>query len=93
MEAKGSISNSDIKKILSVIDSKSEKEKCTICGEKLFPAVLESWKGDTLIDFKIQNGFCAECRLFQFEPEETAQLYFEKPKLRKIYERSLNSFI
>ncbi|MEJ2249438.1 MAG: hypothetical protein P8Y70_01650 [Candidatus Lokiarchaeota archaeon] len=81
-----------LRKILSVIDTKSDIERCTVCGNRLFPAVLESWKADILVDFKIQNGFCEHCGLFQFEPEESTEFHFQKPKHRKLYKQSLQSF-
>jgi hypothetical protein len=93
MEAKHQISSiNQIKRILSILDTKSKDERCTICGSKIYPAVLESWMGNTLIDFKIQNGFCEKCGLFQYEPEKSAKIEFQKENHRKVYKETLNSF-
>lgn len=82
-----------IRKILTILDFKCKEDKCTICGNRLYPAVKESWYGNTLVDFKIQNGFCEECGLFQFEPEKCLELDFQKSKHKKLYKKNSNCFV
>jgi hypothetical protein len=82
-----------LKKILYVEDSVSTDEKCSICNNNLYLARLESWKNDTLVDFKYHNGFCKTCGLFEFEPVKDAEIVFESDIHQRIYNEELKSFL
>ena len=87
------VSSENTKKILYVEDSESIDEKCSICGNNLYLARLESWKNDILVDFKYHNGFCKACGLFEFEPVKDAEIVFESETHQKIYNDELKSFL
>lgn len=80
------------KKILKVLNSYDPEETCSICGTPLYSALLESWQDNILVDFKISNGFCEKCGLFEYEPIDEAEIIFQDKKLKKIYSDELNCF-
>ena len=80
------------KKVLTVLNSYDPEEKCSVCGTPLYSARLESWLDDILVDFKIKNGFCEKCGLFEYEPMDTAEIVFQDDRLKKLYSDELNCF-
>jgi len=80
------------KKILTVLNSYDPEEKCSICNTPLYSARLESWQDEILVDFKINNGFCEKCGLFEYEPIDEAEIIFQDERLKKIYSDELNCF-
>ncbi|MFO7797097.1 MAG: hypothetical protein ACQERB_08215 [Promethearchaeati archaeon] len=80
------------KKILTVLNSYNPEEKCSICGTPLYSARLESWLDDILVDFKINNGFCEKCALFEYESIDKAEIIFQDERLKKIYSKEIDCF-
>jgi hypothetical protein len=85
--------NTKVRKLLIVLDCAAEHEKCSICETPLYPARLESWQNDSLIDFKFHNGFCERCGLFEYEPIDDIEIYFQKTGHQETYKQEINSFI
>ncbi|TXT63927.1 MAG: hypothetical protein BAJALOKI3v1_290031 [Promethearchaeota archaeon] len=85
--------NFQVRKLLIVLDCAAEDEKCSICDAPLYPARLESWQNDSLIDFKFHNGFCEQCGLFEYEPIKDTQICFQKTGHQETYNQEINSFI
>lgn len=83
---------SQVKKVLMVLDSINQKEQCSICNSPLYPARLESWYDDVLVDFKFHNAFCENCGLFEYEPIEDVEIHFQEEDHRKIYLNEMKSF-
>ena len=81
------------KKILFVLNSFDPQQKCSICGNPLYSARLESWQDDILVDFKFNNGFCEKCGLFEYEPIQDAEIIFQDEKLKEIYSNELKGFL
>lgn len=80
------------KKILIVLESIDPEERCSICDKPLYPARMESWKNDILVDFKFHNAFCENCGLFEYEPLKDIEIYFLDSEHQEIYKRELNCF-
>ncbi|MBY9007679.1 MAG: hypothetical protein KGD63_13090 [Candidatus Lokiarchaeota archaeon] len=76
-------------KKLIILSKKDPKMKCSICNEPLYPVKIEIWDGDILNLSDFNNYFCGKCGLFEFEPEEDAEIYFNHLGHQEIYSEQL----
>ena len=86
------IRSENVNKKLIILNRKDLEMKCSICNEHLYPTKLEIWDGDILNFSDYNNYFCDNCGLFEYEPEEDAEIYFNNLSHQDIYLEQLKSF-
>lgn len=86
------ISSEKTSKKLIILSKKDRKMKCSICNEPLYPTKIEIWDGDMLNLSDVNNFFCEKCGLFEYEPENDAEIYFNNLGHQEIYLEQLRSF-